>query len=177
MITEPKTLTPVKTIMCGDVSRDALFYEIQNKGVGYYAEGVMHTDAFTVAKTQEEYNLVFLAIGEDLGFTQEPYSDEFMTTQFCADWSARYLDGQAIEPCFGEDAAQLFRQDDSVFAENIWMAMKPVPGFEGSMLGSMFVFGIVYDIGEGGYPYLQASHDSGAWPLDTLVVYRLRNLT
>lgn len=169
-----KTLTPVKTIRCGGIAIADLYNQVQQKGeVGLMAKTVMYNNAFTVAEKPEKHDLVFLTIGNDLGFTEEPYGHEFMTKEFCLEWSTRHLDGQqVIGLCSEEDAPQLFSQDDCLFNKNIWMAMKPVLGFN----GDMFVLGIVYDIDDVGSPWLQASHDNGVWPLDTVVVYRLCKL-
>jgi hypothetical protein len=129
-----KTLKPFITIATGGMTADKLIADIKAMPaeVGEYAESMTKNSAFTVSKTVGTADLVAMTIAE-LGFTASPRTDEFMTPEFCARWSAENLDGAVIELCQPEDGPQLRKQwKDQPKGTAVWMAMERIADSDGS---------------------------------------------
>ncbi len=129
-----KVLTPFITITTGGTTTDQLVVDIKaNKNengvadeVSDYAKSMMTNKAFTISKEVGTADLVALTIAE-LGFASSPRTDEFMTAEFCAKWSAENLDGMVIELCQPEDGPQLRKQwKDQPKGMAVWLAMKRI---------------------------------------------------
>lgn len=173
---QKRTLAPNKTIKYGGVKgKDLLRKVVKEQNLGYWAKDIMTKPEFTTVDTEGTADLVFLSL-KDLGFTESPRTDEFMTAQFCTDWSAKHLDGQVIELCLPEDGPHLRLQYDNQPKYKIfWMAMERIT----DSAGEPFVFRV--ECGDGGSRWLHAYvvlPDRRRWPLDSpCIVFRLRNLT
>ena len=129
-----KTLTPFITIETGRTAAKKLIADIEviPAEVSSYAKSMMANEAFTVSKEAGKVDLVSLSIAE-LGFVESPRTDQFMTAEFCAKWSAENLDGQAIELCQPEDGPQLRKQWNKQPKDMIvWMAMERISDSDGN---------------------------------------------
>ncbi len=174
-----KTLTPWKTIEVGGTTTEKLLAAIEKKvngvkknEVGDYARDLTTKPAFKIAGKVEKVDLVIMT-PSDLGFTTMPRTDAFLTKEFCAEWSAKYLDGQVIELCEPEDGPQLRRQyEDQPNGELLWMAMERITDSDGHP--GVFFVGRNGD----GERWLNASwanpHDR--WHLGYRIVFRLRKI-
>lgn len=171
---QKRVLTPSRTITYGGIAKSDLVQKVaKEQNLGDWAKDLMGKPAFTTAETKGSTDLVFLSLG-DLGFTKNPRTDEFMTAQFCAAWSAQYLDGQVIELCQPEDGPHLRLQyDDQPNGEVIWMAMERITGSDGSLRA--FYVGRD-DLGD---RWLSASRARPVpqWLLDYRIGFRLRKTT
>ncbi len=172
---QKRILTPSRTITYGGIAKGDLVQKVaKEQNLGDWAKDLMGKPAFTTAEMEGSTDLVFLTLGADLGFTKNPRTDEFMTAQFCAAWSAQYLDGQVIELCQPEDGPQLRLQyDDQPKGEVVWLAMERITDSD----GDPGVFSVERR-GDGGR-WLRASdaYPRDAWVLDGRIVFRLRKVT
>ena len=168
-----RTLTPwKKAIKIGGVSKKDLAKKLKKYEVGNEAQYIMGKDEFVIVTESGSVDFVTLT-PSDLGFTSCPRTDAFMTKEFCAAWSAKYLEGYVIELCQPEDGPQLRHQyDDQPKGETVWMAMERITGSD----GYPHVFYVGCD--GGGTLWLNAPWVSpdDAWGLDGRVVFRLRKL-
>ena len=123
-----RVLTPFMTIPTGATTKDGLVsdIEVMPSEVASYAKSMMENEAFTISKEEGRADLVSLSIAE-LGLTEKPRTDEFMTAEFCEGWSAKHLDGQVIELCQPEDGPQLRKQwKDQPKGTTVWLAMERI---------------------------------------------------
>lgn len=129
MTTMNQQLPVAKSVSGGGVKKDELTEKVaQGYGLGDKARSAMSDPAFTTTDTPVVADLAFLSL-EDLGFLENPQTEDFMTARFCSDWSAKRLDGQVIELCQPEDGPDLRLQyDEQPKDEIIWMAMEPIDG-------------------------------------------------
>jgi hypothetical protein len=137
-----------------------------------WAKGMMGKPVFKVSEKTYQTDLVTLTPRE-LGFTKYPRTDEFMTREFCAKWSAENLDGQVIELCEPEDGPQLRCQyDDQPKGEVVWLAMERIAASDGDP-GVFYVRRI-----DDGYRWLfgYCAYPDLEWNLDRRVVFRLRKV-
>jgi hypothetical protein len=171
---QKRTLTPNKTIKYGAVSKGDLSKKVaKEQNLGDWAKDMMTKPAFTTVDTEGTADLVFLSL-KDLGFTESPRTDEFMTAQFCADWSAKHLDGQVIELCLPEDGPHLRLQyNEQPKGEIVWMAMERITDSD----GKPDVFYVKRH--DDGVRWLSAgcAFPDSRWSLDYRVVFRLRKVT
>ena len=174
-----KTLKVWKTINVGGTTTEELLKSIveereskEKNEVGNWARDITTKPAFVISSTRSQVGLVVLTPA-NLGFTVQPRTDAFMTKEFCAEWSAKYLDGYVIELCEGEDGPQLRLQyQDQPTGEILWMAMKGIT----SSGGGPRVFRV--ERRGGGLRWLSAdwSYPDGTWRLDRRIVFRFRKL-
>lgn len=171
---QKRTLVPNKTIKYGAISKGDLSKKVaKEQNLGDWAKDVMTKPAFTTVDTEETVDLVFLSL-KDLGFIKSPRTDEFMTAQFCADWSAKNLDGQVIELCLPEDGPHLRLQyDEQPKGEIVWMAMERITDSDGGPC----VFGV--ERRGDGNRWLGAGYagPGNRWGLGGRIVFRLRKVT
>jgi len=160
-----------KSIEVGGKSLTRLIAKAATIGeVSKWARDIMSKPAFTVIEKPEKVNLTILTIAE-LGFSQAPRTDAWLTKQFLADWSAKNLDGQIIELCQPEDGLQLrIQYEDQLNGETLWMAMEPITGSDR--------FPFVLDVGRHshGERWLDSDYagPGDVWGLDDRLVFRLR---
>ena len=169
---QKRTFDVWKTIQVGGMPKDKLVASVNNES-SKWAKDIMGKPAFTVAEKKEPVDLVSISL-RDLGFTESPRTNEFMTAQFCADWSAKHLDGQVIELCASEDGPQLRRQyEDQPKGEYVWMAMERITASG----GGPYVF-YVERCGAG-TRWLRGDYASSGnrWNLGSRIVFRLRKIT
>jgi hypothetical protein len=110
-----RVLKPFLTFTTGPTTKEQLVADIQaNKNkvgmtneVSGYAKSMMNDPNFTISEVLEEVSFVALAIGDDLGFTTNPQTTDFMTDEFCQKWSAENLDGYVIELCKSDDGPRI----------------------------------------------------------------------
>ncbi|MDD5318259.1 MAG: hypothetical protein PHF79_00340 [Candidatus Pacebacteria bacterium] len=168
---QKRTLTPWKTIKVGGMSKKKLAESVKDESSDY-AKGIMGKPAFSVAEKEEDVDLIDLT-PRDLGFTANPRTDEFMTKEFCAEWSAKRLDGYVIELCSPEDGPQLRRQyQDQPNSEVVWMAMERISDSDGDPL----VFSV--ERSDDGHRWLcgRWSYPGRRWVLGIRIVFRLRKI-
>lgn len=169
-----KTLTVWKKISVGGTTTEDLLKAINAKKneIGNRARDLTTKAAFVIAVTPSQAGLVVLTPA-NLGFTSPPCTDAFMTKEFCADWSAKNLDGWVIELCEIEDGPQLRDQyQDQPKDELLWLAMERITDSDGypSVLG-------VKHRGDGEL-WLVAGWalPNDAWFLGARFVFRLRKI-
>lgn len=169
---EKRTLTAWKTIQVGGVSKKDLVAGLKDMSSDW-AKDIMGKPAFTVAPEQQSVGLVSLSLAE-LGFTENPRTDEFMTAKFCEEWSAKHLDGQVIELCTAEDGPHLRLQyDDQPKGDYVWMAMERITGSDGDPI----VF-YVKRYGDGKrWLFGYYANPGFQWSLGHRIVFRLRKIT
>lgn len=172
---QKRVLTPSRTVTYGGIVKGDLVQKIaKEQNLSDWAKDLMGKPAFTTVETEGNTDLVFLTLGADLGFTKNPRTDEFMTPQFCAAWSAQYLDGQVIELCQPEDGPQLRLQyDDQPNGEVIWMAMERITGSD----GRPYVFYVRRSGGGGRWLSVYGANPGHQWDLGARVGFRLRKIT
>ena len=107
-----KVLTILRIINVGGTTKRKLIKTIRQipAEINYLASDLMNKEVFKIAIESGTVNLVLLELGTDLGFTENPLTDKFMTKEFCTKWSAKHLDGYVIELCEPEDGPQLRSQ-------------------------------------------------------------------
>jgi hypothetical protein len=176
-----KVLNPFITIEIGGTTREKLIADIKaNKNgsdvadeVSDYAQSMMANQAFTISKEKGTAALVALSIAE-LGFTEDPQTIDFMTTEFCTRWSTENLDGYVIELCHTEDGPQLRKQwKEQPKNSLVYMAMKciSVPG------GGPHMFTVERDFGVRRWVYGSWAGPGHRWRLGDRFVFRLRKIT
>ena len=169
-----KTLTPFITITVGGTTKDKLIadMEVMPAEVTLYAKGMMANEAFTISKEVGKVDLVSLTIA-DLGFTTQTRTDAFMTGKFCAEWSAKHLDGYIIELCQPEDGPQLRKQwKDQPNGTFVWMAMDRI-----NSGGGPGVFGVERRSGGGRWLSGGWVFPDDLWYLGRRFVFRLRKIS
>ena len=174
-----RTLTVWKTINFGGTTTEALLKSIEaevkdkeKNEIGKFARDLTSKLAFVIAPTPGQVGLVVLTPA-DLGFTSNPRTDAFMTKEFCAEWSAKNLDGWVIELCEAEDGPQLRLQyQDQPKGEVLWIAMERIADSD----GDPYVFGVGRD--DGGVRWLGTdwADPSHTWLLGGRLVFRLRKI-
>lgn len=178
------TLKVWKTIELGTHTTEALLEAIENTDeksgkekneVGDYARDLITKSAYVsaVAKKPEKVDLVILT-PQDLGFTETPRTDTFLTKEFCAEWSRKNLVGYVIELCSPEVGPQLRRQyQDQSNGEVLWVAMERISDSDGSPH--------VFDVGRsgGGGRWLDTHWADPVvqWLLGDRLVFRLRKIS
>lgn len=169
---QKRTLDVWKTIQVGGMPKDKLVASVKNESSNW-AKDIMGKPAFTVAEKQEPVDLVSISL-RNLRFTESPRTDEFMTARFCADWSAKHLDGQVIELCASEDGPQLRRQyEDQPKGECVWMAMERITASD----GYPDVFSVKHDGDGTRWLDGRCANPGRRWDLDDRIVFRLRKIT
>ena len=166
-----RTLQPFVTITIGNKTREELATEAHAEA-SEYAQDLMTKSKFIVVSKPGQVSFVSLSIAE-LGFTSNPRTDQFVTKEFCAKWSAENLEGQVIELCEPEDGPQLRLQyRDQPKGEVLWLAMERITASGGDPR----VFYVVRD--GGGRCWLRAhwTNPSDEWSLGDRVVFRLRQV-
>jgi hypothetical protein len=168
-----KVLTPFITIATGGGTTKKLVADIRAMPteITEYAEGMTKSSNFVISPTVGTADLVVLTVAE-LGFTESPRTDQFMTAEFCTRWSAENLDGQEIELCQPEDGLQLRKKwIGQPKGMAVWMAMERI-----RFGGDPHVFFVVRD--GVGSRWLHGSWvDPGdRWFLSSRFAFRLRNL-
>jgi hypothetical protein len=169
------TLTVFKTLKIGGVPTKELLNKAEKscEEVTRWVKDIMKQKDFVTAETQTDVNFVVLTPTE-LGFTSDPRTYDFMTKKFCAEWSAKHLEGYVIELCEAEDGPQLRVQyEDQPNGEVLWMAMERITDSEGHP--SLFAV----ERSPGGKRWLRTgrvAHDHTS-DLDDRVVLRLRRLS
>lgn len=171
---QKRTLNPWKTIQVGGIVPKELIKRIAKEySLGDWAKDLMGEPAFTVAEKKQPTDLVILT-PRDLGFTEMPRTDEFMTKEFCAEWSAKHLAGYAIELCSSEDGPQLRLQyDDQPNGEVLWMAMERITDSD----GRPSVFDVERDDDGRRWLHGLCAYPGDRWDLDYRIVFRLRKFT
>ena len=168
-----RVLIPNKTITCGGVKKEELLDRVATEyRLALDAHNMMIRPEFTVTDARETVQLVFLSF-DDLKFTRNAYTYEFMTEQFCTDWSSEYLNGQKIRLCLCGDGAQLRLQyPEQSKGERILIAMDPIDCGDDEPL--VFNVGYVNSrrslLGESAPP-------DRLWSLDWLIAFRLCDIT
>lgn len=176
-----RTLTPWKTINLGGTTTEKLLTAIEcpdkasdkeANEVGGYARDITTKKTFIIAKSPEKIDLVILT-PRDLGFTENPRTDAFLTKEFLAKWSAENLAGCVIELCPPEVGPQLRLQyQDQPLGEVLWIAMERIAGSDGHSR----VFNVkCNDDGELWLSSNWADPDD-EWNLDYVLVFRLRKV-
>ena len=169
-----KVLTPFITIATGGTTKEELIADIEAipAEATKYAKSITENKAFTISKEKGTANLVTLSVAE-LGFTEQPRTDEFMTEKFCAEFSAKYLDGYVIELCQSEDGLQLRKQwKNQPKGTAVWMAMERIAdsfGYPRVFCVGCRVAGELWLDGSWGNP-------GNRWNLGNRIVFRLRKL-
>jgi hypothetical protein len=161
-------------LLIGGVSKLELIEQVKAvRTLGNYAESMIRHEAFTTL-TEQELALQIELLVEDLGFTEEPPTNELFDEGRLAQWSAANLEDCAIELNPAEVgphmAIQYARQPKG---ETVFVAMKPTPDADGHPL----VFVVERD--DGGELWLSLGwtgpHDP--WLLDDRLSFRLRKLS
>ncbi len=169
-----KVLTPFITITTGGTTKDRLVSDIEAMPatISSYAKSMMENEAFIVSKEKGTVVLVSLSIA-DLGFTEAPRTDEFMTLDFCARFSAERLNGQVLELCQPEDGPELRKEwKDQPKDTAVWVAMERIPDSDGNPR----VWRVVR--GSDGNRWLDGdwAYPDVRWCLGDRVVFRLRKI-
>ena len=167
-------LTVFKTLKIGGVTTKELVNKAEKscEEVTRWVKGIMEQNAFVTVETQTDVNFVVLT-PTDLGFTSDPRTYDFMTKNFCTEWSAKHLEGFVIELCEAEDGPQLrIQYEDQPNGEVLWMAMERINDAEGHP--SLFAV----ERSDGGKRWLRTGrvgpdHTSD---LDDRIVFRFRKL-
>ncbi|MSR71271.1 MAG: hypothetical protein EXS50_01175 [Candidatus Taylorbacteria bacterium] len=135
-------------------------------------EAMFIIDKIVSAQKKEQIDHIILTV-RDLGFTSNTRTDAFMTKKFCAEWSAKHLDGYIIEICEPEDGLQLRLQyQDQPKGETLWVAMERIADF----LGYHNVFCVRRDGSGSRWLNVYWVFENGLWPLDYLLMFRLRKI-
>lgn len=168
------TLTIFKTLKIGGVPTKELENKVEKscEEVTRWVKDIMNQKAFVTAETQTDVDFVILT-PVDLGFTSCPRTYAFMTNKFCAEWSAKHLEGFIIELCEPEDGPQLrIQYEDQPNGEVLWMAMERITDSEGHP--SLFAV----ERSDGGKRWLRTGRvgPDHASDLDDRVVFRFRKL-
>ena len=179
MQTIKKVLNVWHTITVGNTTVEELINEIERMSFGYgvntETKGVMRRNVHNTRLGSRSINLVVLTPGADLGFTEHPYTDQFMTKECCAKWSAENLDGYVIELCEPEDGPQLRVQyKEQPIDEILHMAMESIPDSD----GNLYNFSLSRD--NVGVHNLDACHHiviPRRWHLKQNFVFRLLRVT
>lgn len=168
-------LTVFKTLKIGGVPTKELVNKVEKscEEVTRWVKDIMNQKAFVTAETQTDVNVVILT-PTDLGFTSSPRTYDFMTKKFCAEWSAKHLEGGVvIELCEPEDGPQLrIQYEDQPNGEVLWMAMERITDSEGQP--SLFAV----ERSPGGKRWLRTGKVSPdhTSDLEDLIVFRFRKL-
>jgi len=174
MLRAMKSLGVWKTIQIGCMKPPALLKEAKThcEEVTHWAADIMGQKAFTTLDQAEEAMLVILT-PKDLGFTENPRTDAFMTKEFLAKWSEENLEGYVLELCPAEVGPQLrIQYEDQPNGEVLWIAMERITDSD----GDPNVFNVERD--DDGYRFLGGSYAGpvGFWPLGDRIVFRLRKV-
>ena len=158
-------------IQIGGVPKDELLEQVRAvRSIYPYAESMMKHKSFTTLGEQELAILIDLSPA-DLGFTENPTTDEFLDEERLAQWSAANLDSYIVELCPAEVGPHFAIQyKNQPKGEVLWIAMKRLP----DSVGYPHVFHVErYDDGElwlgGGW-----ADPGGRWSLGGRVLFRLR---
>lgn len=123
-----KVLTPFITITTGRTISSQLIADIE--AMPMEVTGYAKSMPFTVSQDVGTVSLVAISI-KDLDLKTRR-TDEFMTEEFCARFSTKYLDGYIIELCQQEDGPQLRKQwKDQSKGTKVWLAMKRIADLDG----------------------------------------------
>jgi len=172
-----------KTISLGGIETDTLLKKIEDPDekagkekneVGSYARDLTTKPAYKKAVV-EKHELVDLVIltPADLGFTETPRTDTFLTKEFCAEWSRKHLDGYVIELCSPEVGPQLRLQyQDQPKGEVLWIAMERITHSG----GNPHVFNV--ERNGDGHRWLRTrwTDPDDQWDLGDRLVFRLRKI-
>lgn len=173
-----------KTITLGGIETDAILKAIEGPDeasgkekneVGSYARDLTAKPDYQKAliAKPEKADLVILTVA-DLGFTEPPRTDAFLTKEFCAEWSRKHLDGYVIELCSPEVGPQLRLQyQDQPKGEVLWIAMERITDSD----GHPYVFSVGRH--DDGRRWLSSdwTHPNARWDLDARIVFRLRKIS
>ncbi|MSR71254.1 MAG: hypothetical protein EXS50_01080 [Candidatus Taylorbacteria bacterium] len=172
-----RILTARRSTKVGAMTADELIEAIEEVKEGKEKNEISNEARFILKKTAlaEKLGQIdhIILTPADLGFTLIPHTDAFMTKKFCAEWSAKHLEGCVIELCEPEDGPQLRLQyQDQSKDEVLWIAMDRITDSDGNP--SVFCVGRYGD----GDRWLNAplASESDRWDLGNRVVFRLRNV-
>ena len=162
-------------IQIGGVPKDDLIEQVKaaHRELGSYATSMMNHKLFTTLDQQETITLIDLCPA-DLGFTENPTTDELLDEKRLTQWSAANLDGYAIELCPAEVGPHFAVQyKGQPKGEVLWIAMERIPDSDGRPS--------VFDVKrrDGGALWL---HDGWArpgarWKLGGRILFRLRKVS
>ncbi len=170
-----RTLIPFITIQTGGTTRDKLIADIEAMATEEMpVEVTKYAKSMPFSVSQETGTASFVALSIEELDLETRRTDEFMTEEFCAKFSAKYLDGCVIELCQPEDGPQLRKQwKDQPKGTAVWLAMKRISGL-GDDPG---VWGV--ERRGGGRLWLRghwADPDS-VWDRGDVIVFRFRKIT
>jgi hypothetical protein len=162
-------------IMIGGVSKDDLIEQVKaaHRELGSYAASMMRHEMFTTLDEPETITLIDLCPA-DLGFTENPTTDELLDVKRLAEWSAVNLDGYVLDLCPAEVGPHLAIQyKDQPKGGVLWIAMERIPDSG----DDPDVFVVERD-DDGGLWLARAwTLPGGRWGLDLRVVFRLRKIS
>jgi hypothetical protein len=171
---ESKALTVWKTIQIGGMKPAELAKEVPKhcEEVSNWAQNLMKQKAFTTLDAKEDVMLVVLTPA-DLGFKKSPRTDEFMTAEFLAKWSAENLDGYVLELCPAEVGPQLrIQYEDQPKSEYLWIVMERITDSD----GHPDVFRVERRGDGDRWLGTDCARVGGGWNLGGRLVFRLRKV-
>lgn len=136
-VVEKRRLAPWRTIRVDGGTREDLLERIEKHEGGGKEDSwcrwvdntvwkIIECPTFKHSDTSQKVHLVELS-PRLLGFRagKTTYRRNFMTDEFCAEWSRKNLEGQAITLCNDDDGVYLWLQHSQTLPEEkVWMAMR-----------------------------------------------------